>query len=254
MALDVGVPTAHGRPRRSSPSRRSAASTSGSTTRASTRSGCSSDTPDDVFERDRCRSTCTAVVRGSRAALAQFRARRAGVLINVVVDDRRPRRPLRERVRDLEVGGARLLVRAARGAARRRPASTSASSGRRRSTRRSSGQSANFSGRRIKALTPTYAPEQAARTIAGLIERPRREVDRRPLRARRSHSRATLAPGLVDRIFARRAVRRPVRRRRAGGGDDRQPLRAGRALGRRVRGLERGRGGGRPGRRSEPLT
>jgi short-subunit dehydrogenase len=66
-------------------------------------------------------------------------------------------------------------------------------------------QAANFSGRRIKALTPTYSPEEAARVIAGLLVRPRREVvigRSGKLLVTARHA----APGLVDRIFARRAV------------------------------------------------
>ena len=95
------------------PSRRSGGSTAGSTTPASTRSGASS----------RCRprhsSACSpsishAVVRGSRAALAQFRAQGSGVLDQRLVDGRRPAGPVRERVRHLEVGRPRPLARAAR--------------------------------------------------------------------------------------------------------------------------------------------
>ena len=60
---------------------------------------------------------------------------------------------------------------------------------------------------RIKALTPTYTPEQAASTIADLIERPRREAIVGRSGQEASRARAACGTGLVDRIFARRAVR-----------------------------------------------
>lgn len=65
---------------------------------------------------------------------------------------------------------------------------------------------ANFSGRALKALTPTYPPEQAARTIARLIEHPRREVvvGRSGTALELAHA---LAPALIDRIFGARATR-----------------------------------------------
>ncbi len=65
---------------------------------------------------------------------------------------------------------------------------------------------ANFSGRRLKALEPTYPPEQVAEAIARLITHPQREVvvgaSGLALVAAR-----VLAPPLVDRIFGARAQR-----------------------------------------------
>jgi NAD(P)-dependent dehydrogenase (short-subunit alcohol dehydrogenase family) len=65
---------------------------------------------------------------------------------------------------------------------------------------------ANYSGRELVALSPTYAPEQVAGAIAALIERPRREVivgamGRVLARQRR------LAPALTDRLFAAQMAR-----------------------------------------------
>jgi NAD(P)-dependent dehydrogenase (short-subunit alcohol dehydrogenase family) len=65
---------------------------------------------------------------------------------------------------------------------------------------------ANFSGRRLQALTPTYPPEQAAAVIARLITHPQREVivggSGRVLAALRA-----ITPPVVDRIFGERAQR-----------------------------------------------
>jgi short-subunit dehydrogenase len=162
------------------------------------------DTPDDAFERI-VQVDLMAVARGSRAALRAFRRQRSGVLINV----------------SSMVGGlagpyvsayaaSKWAVRGFSFALREelredpdihvcvvRPSSIDTPIFR---------QAANFSGRRIKALTPTYTPEQAASTIIRLIERPRREA----IVGRSGQALALArhaAPGLVDRIFARRAVR-----------------------------------------------
>ena len=166
--------------------------------------GLFEDTPDDVFERI-VQVDLMAVVRGSRAALRPFRAQRSGVLVNV----------------SSMIGGlagpyvsayaaSKWAVRGFSFALHEelrsdpeihvcvvRPASIDTPIFR---------QSANFSGRRIKALTPTYPAEQAARTIIRLIDRPRREA----IIGRSGQALALArhaAPGLVDRIFARRAVR-----------------------------------------------
>jgi NAD(P)-dependent dehydrogenase (short-subunit alcohol dehydrogenase family) len=66
--------------------------------------------------------------------------------------------------------------------------------------------SANYSGRALKALTPTYPPDEAAHVIARLIEHPRREVvvGRSGRALVLAHG---LAPGLADRIFGARATR-----------------------------------------------
>jgi NAD(P)-dependent dehydrogenase (short-subunit alcohol dehydrogenase family) len=60
---------------------------------------------------------------------------------------------------------------------------------------------ANFSGRRIKALTPTYEPAKVARAIVRLIERPRREVIVGGAGKLLSLQRR-LSPALADRMVA----------------------------------------------------
>ena len=166
--------------------------------------GLFEETPQAVFERV-LEVNFTALVRGSRVALAQFRAQRQGVLVNVSSMIGGLAGPyvsayaaskwavrgfsfaLREELRH-EPGLHVCVVR---------PSSIDTPIFR---------QAANFSGRRIQALTPTYSAEQAARTIVKLIEKPRREVV-----IGRSGQALVLArhaaPALVDRIFARRAVR-----------------------------------------------
>jgi NAD(P)-dependent dehydrogenase (short-subunit alcohol dehydrogenase family) len=166
--------------------------------------GLFEDTPDDVFERI-VQVNLMGVVRGSRAALRQFRTQEAGVIVNV----------------SSMIGGlagpyvsayatSKWAVRGFSFALHEelradphihvcvvRPSSVDTPIFR---------LSANFSGRRIKALTPLYQPEQAAGTIVGLIERPRREA----IIGRSGQALALArhaAPALVDRIFARRAVR-----------------------------------------------
>jgi NAD(P)-dependent dehydrogenase (short-subunit alcohol dehydrogenase family) len=160
-------------------------------------------TPPEAFERVLA-VNLQAAVRGSRVALAQFRAQGSGVLINVSSMVAGLPGPtvsayatskwglrgfslaLHAELRD-EAGIDVCIVR---------PSSIDTPIFR---------QTANFSGRRVKALTPTYAPEEAARAIAGLIVRPRREL----VVGRSGKALVTvrhLAPGLVDRIFARRAV------------------------------------------------
>jgi short-subunit dehydrogenase len=160
-------------------------------------------TPPEAFERVLA-VNLQAAVRGSRVALAQFRAQGSGVLINVSSMVAGLPGPtvsayatskwglrgfslaLHAELRD-EAGIDVCIVR---------PSSIDTPIFR---------QTANFSGRRVKALTPTYAPEEAARAIAGLIVRPRREL----VVGRSGKVLVTvrhLAPGLVDRIFARRAV------------------------------------------------
>jgi short-subunit dehydrogenase len=161
-------------------------------------------TPPEAFERVLA-VNLQAAVRGSRVALAQFRAQGEGVLINVSSMVAGLPGPtvsayaaakwglrgfslaLHAELRD-EPGIDVCVVR---------PSSIDTPIFR---------QTANYSGRRVKALTPTYAPEEAARAIAGLITKPRRELvvgrSGKALVAARH-----LAPGLVDRIFATRSVR-----------------------------------------------
>lgn len=161
-------------------------------------------TPQEAFERVLA-VNLTAAVRGSRVALARFRKQKAGVLINVssmvgglpgptvsaYATSKWALRgfslALHAEVRD-ETGIDVCVVR---------PSSIDTAIFR---------QTANFSGRRVKALTPTYAPEEVARAIARLITHPRREV----VVGRSGKALVTarhLAPGLVDRVFATRAVR-----------------------------------------------
>lgn len=65
---------------------------------------------------------------------------------------------------------------------------------------------ANYSGHEMRALTPTYPPEQAAATVVALITEPRREViigrSGRLLSALHA-----VAPATIDRIFAERSER-----------------------------------------------
>ncbi len=159
--------------------------------------------PPEAFDRV-LEVNLKAVVRGSRSALALFRAQGHGVLVNVSSMIGGLPGPyvsayatskwavrgfslaLYEEVRD-EDGIDVCSVR---------PASIDTPIFR---------QTANYSGRRVKALTPTYPPEQAARVISGLLLRPRREV----VIGRSGKWLVTarhLAPGVVDRIFAKRAV------------------------------------------------
>jgi NAD(P)-dependent dehydrogenase (short-subunit alcohol dehydrogenase family) len=160
-------------------------------------------TPAEAFERVLA-VNLHAAVRGSRAALAQFREQGGGVLINVssmvgglpgpTVSAYATSKwglrgfslALHAELRD-EPGIDVCIVR---------PSSIDTPIFR---------QTANYSGRRVKALTPTYAPEEAARAIASLIAKPRREL----VVGRAGKALVTarhLAPGLVDRIFAKRAV------------------------------------------------
>lgn len=65
---------------------------------------------------------------------------------------------------------------------------------------------ANYTGRVLRALPPVYPPEQVARTIVRLMERPRREVfvGRASRLGALQH---TLAPGLYQRVAARQIDR-----------------------------------------------
>jgi NAD(P)-dependent dehydrogenase (short-subunit alcohol dehydrogenase family) len=161
-------------------------------------------TPPEVFERVLA-VNLTAAVRGSRVALAQFRAQRHGVLINVSSMVAGLPGPYVSAYATSKWGlrGFSLALHAELrdehgiDVCNVRPSSIDTPIFR---------QAANFSGRRIKALTPTYAPEEAARAIAKLIVSPKREV----VIGRAGRALVTgrhVAPGLVDRIFAVRAVR-----------------------------------------------
>jgi short-subunit dehydrogenase len=158
------------------------------------------DTPLEAFRRV-LEVNLLGCVHGARAILPHFRSRRAGVLVNVASVDAHVPAPLvsayvaskfavlgwseslRQELRDLEDVHVAVVSPAA-------------------SDTPLFQHAANYSGRPVKALTPTYAPQQVAETIAALIERPQREVivgaaGRLLARQRR------LAPALTDRIFAK---------------------------------------------------
>jgi short-subunit dehydrogenase len=61
---------------------------------------------------------------------------------------------------------------------------------------------ANYAGRAVKAMDPVHAPEQVATVIAGLIERPRREVIV-GAEGRMYAWQRQMLPGLFERMFAK---------------------------------------------------
>jgi NAD(P)-dependent dehydrogenase (short-subunit alcohol dehydrogenase family) len=162
------------------------------------------DTPVEVFD-ELIAVDLMGVVSGSRVALEQFRLQGRGTLINVSSMIGGLAGPqvsayatakwgvrgfsfaLREELRDAP--GIEVCVV--------RPSGIDTPIFR---------HAANFSGRRLKALSPTYPPEQAAQVIAHLITHPRREVvvggSGKALVAVRE-----LAAPLVDRVFGERAQR-----------------------------------------------
>ncbi len=60
---------------------------------------------------------------------------------------------------------------------------------------------ANFTGRKAKAMPPVYSAERVARTIVDLVRLPRREVIVGPM-GRNLVLQAKLAPGLTERLMA----------------------------------------------------
>jgi NAD(P)-dependent dehydrogenase (short-subunit alcohol dehydrogenase family) len=163
------------------------------------------DTPPEIVDRVLA-TNLLGVVSGSRAALRQFRAQGdTGTLINVSSMIGGLAGPyvsayatskwgvrgfsfaLREELRDSP--GIDVCVV--------RPSSIDTPIFR---------HSANFSGRALKALTPTYPADEAAHVIGRLIGRPRREVivGRSGRALVLAHG---IAPGLGDRIFGARATR-----------------------------------------------
>jgi short-subunit dehydrogenase len=166
--------------------------------------GAFEQTPEQVFERV-LDVNLLAVARGSRAALARFRAQGSGTLVNVASMVAGLPGPCVSAYATSK-WGVRGLSLALHAELRDepnvhvcvvRPASIDTPIFR---------QAANLTGRRIKALEPTYPAEQVADAIVGLLERPRREVvvgrsGRALVLARH------LAPGVVDRVWSRRAVR-----------------------------------------------
>ena len=91
---------------------------------------------------------------------------------------------------------------------------------------------ANFSGRRLQALTPTYPPEQAAEVIVEADRPPEARGGRRRVRGR---ARRGAGAGAADRRPHLRRARpaEPLRRRRERRADDRQRVRARSRAGRR---------------------
>jgi short-subunit dehydrogenase len=157
------------------------------------------DTPPAAFRRT-VEVNLMGSVHGARAILPHFRAQGAGVLVQVASIDAHLPAPLvsayvaskwavlglaeslRQEVRDLDCVHVAVVSPAAVDTPLWQHA-------------------ANYTGREIKAASPTYAPEQVARAIADQIERPRREVlvgavGRAMARQRR------LAPAMTDRLFA----------------------------------------------------
>jgi short-subunit dehydrogenase len=161
-------------------------------------------TPEQMFERV-LDVNLIAVTRGSRVALARFRAQGSGTLVNVASMVAGLPGPCVSAYATSK-WGVRGLSLALHAELREepnihvcivRPASIDTPIFR---------QAANLTGRRIKALEPTYPAEQVADAIVALLERPRREVvvgraGRALVLARH------LAPGVVDRIWSPRAVR-----------------------------------------------
>jgi short-subunit dehydrogenase len=161
-------------------------------------------TPEQIFERV-LDVNLIAVARGSRVALARFRAQGSGTLVNVASMVAGLPGPCvsayatsKWGVRGLSLAlHAELRDEPSIHVCIVRPASIDTPIFR---------QAANLTGRRIKALEPTYPAEQVADAIVALLERPRREVvvgraGRALVLARH------LAPGLVDRMWSPRAVR-----------------------------------------------
>jgi len=60
---------------------------------------------------------------------------------------------------------------------------------------------ANYTGRKAKAMPPVYTPERVARTIVHLVRRPRREVIVGAM-GRNMLMQSKLAPGLAERMMA----------------------------------------------------
>ncbi len=162
------------------------------------------DVPEEVFDRVLAVNLSGAVA-GSRAALEQFRRQGHGVLINVssmIAGLAGPQATayatskwglrgftlaLHQELHDAP--GIDVCVV--------RPASFDTPIFR---------HAANYSGRALKALTPTYSTHDAAAAIADLIEHPRREVILGSSGKKVSAARAVL-PAIVDRVFAKRTMR-----------------------------------------------
>ena len=159
------------------------------------------DTPPEAFDR-LIAVNLGGTVNGSRAGLAVFRNQKHGVLINIssmVGGLASPYVPAYAASK-WAVRGFTLSLReelrgdAAIHACVVRPASIDTPIFRR---------AANYTGRELKALAPTYEVGSAAARIAALVTRPKREViiGRSGILISAAHA---LAPSAVDRIFASR--------------------------------------------------
>ena len=161
-------------------------------------------TPADVF-RQVLEVNFLGAVHGARAVLPIFRTQASGVLVNNASLGARVPYPyvsayaaskaamrawalaLRQELRDLpEVHVCTVLP-----AAMDTPLFV---------------HSANYTGRALKPLSPTYEPDRTVGTIVALVERPRREVVSGSA-GRLQILQHTLAPRIAERLFAAQADR-----------------------------------------------
>jgi hypothetical protein len=66
--------------------------------------------------------------------------------------------------------------------------------------------SANYTGRKALAMPPVYSPERVAKTIVGVVRRPRREVVAGPA-GRGMILQSKLIPGVMEGVMARQVDR-----------------------------------------------
>ncbi len=157
------------------------------------------DTPPEVFERV-VETNFLGYVHGSRAALAQFRRQGSGVLINNASLDAHLGVPYHTAYASSKwavVGFSHSLRQELRDTPHIDVAVVSPAS----IDTPLFHQAANYSGRPLKAITPTYEPEKVARAIVALAQRPRREVvvgGAGKLVALQHR----IAPALTERVFA----------------------------------------------------
>jgi NAD(P)-dependent dehydrogenase (short-subunit alcohol dehydrogenase family) len=172
------------------------------------------DLPDEVFRRV-LDVNFFGVVNGARAALRRFRRQGTGTLVNVASIDGKVPAPYgsayaASKHAVVAFSGAlrqELLLDGARGVhvCTVLPATIDTPLFQ---------HGANYTGYQVKALPPVYAPGRVARVIVDLARRPRREA----LVGTSAHVFAALfkvAPGLVERFFARTVHRQHLRHRHA---------------------------------------
>jgi NAD(P)-dependent dehydrogenase (short-subunit alcohol dehydrogenase family) len=160
------------------------------------------DTPPEVF-RKLLETNLLGTVNGARAALARFRTRGRGVLVNVASIDGRVAAPYASAYvasKHAVVGFSSSLRQELRLAGLRNvhvctvlPATIDTPIFQ---------HAANFTGVQVKALPPVYAPDRVARVIVRLATHPRREV----LVGGSAHFLSalwTVAPGVAERFVAR---------------------------------------------------